>query len=347
MKGAQPEEIPQLLGSVLKEDEVWACTTCRSCMEHCPVYVDHVDKIIDLRRYKVLMEGQFPEELKTAFKGLETNSNPWGMGQSTRAEWIQDLGVPVLSELEDKSIDLLFFVGCLRSYDDRNRNVAQSMVKILKHLGVKFAILGAEEGCCGDPARRAGNEYLYQTLARTNMEVFNRYKIKNILTTCPHCYNTLKVEYPQLGFQADVIHHTDYLKQNIQNRRISLSNPIEKQITYHDPCYLGRYSGIYQSPRDILGSIKSLKLVEMKRSFRDSFCCGAGGSWMWLDEKIGERINLRRLKDALETKPDWITTACPFCVIMFTDAIKDNNMEETVKVWDIAEIVEMALFGEK
>jgi Fe-S oxidoreductase/nitrate reductase gamma subunit len=347
-KGMQAEDVPQLIGNVLKEEEVWACTTCRSCTEHCPVYVEHVDKILDLRRYKVLMEGQFPEELKVAFKGLETNSNPWGMGQSTRGEWISELDVPVLSEIQDKSIDLLFFVGCLRSYDDRNKNVAKAMVKILKHLGIKFAILGAEEGCCGDPARRAGNEYLYQMLAQTNIDVFRRYNVNKILTTCPHCYNTLKVEYPQLGFQADVIHHAEFLKKEIEAKRISMSSGLpDRRITYHDPCYLGRYSGIYEAPRDILRAAGSLDLVEMDRSRRDSFCCGAGGSWMWLDEKTGERINHRRLKDALETKPDWITTACPFCVIMFSDAVKDNDLEDRLKVWDIAEVVEMALFREK
>ena len=346
-KSGETGEVPGLVGSVVGEDEVWACTTCRSCMEHCPVYVEHVDKIMDLRRYKVLMEGQFPEELKVAFKGLETNSNPWGIGQSTRCDWAREIDVPCLSEMKDRNIDLLFFVGCLRSFDDRNKNVAQAMVRILKHLGVKFAILGTEEGCCGDPARRAGNEYLYQMLAQVNIETFNRYNINTILTTCPHCYNTLKVEYAQLGFEAEVIHHSQYLLEQIRQNRLSLPHAISKKITYHDPCYLGRYSGIYEPPRQVLQSMKGLEIREMERSRRDSLCCGAGGSWMWLDEKIGERINHYRLKDVLKVDSEWVSTACPFCVIMFTDAVKDNELEDHLKVWDIAEIVEMGLFGEK
>jgi Fe-S oxidoreductase len=343
--GTGPAEVSQLIGMAVQEDEVWACTTCRSCMEHCPVHIEHVDKVIDMRRYKVLMEGQFPEELKVAFKGLETNSNPWGLGQSTRAEWISELGVPVLSELEDKNVDWLFFVGCMRSYDDRNKNVALSMARILKHLGEKFAILGMEEGCCGDPARRAGNEYLYQMLAQTNIETFNKYNIKKILTTCPHCLNTLNVEYAQLGFQAEVVHHADFLASQIKNKRITLSHSIDKTITYHDPCYLGRYSNIYDAPRRVLDASVSLKRVEMDRSRQDSLCCGAGGSWMWMDEKTGERINHFRLKDILAKSPDGVTTACPFCVLMLTDAVKDNELDDQLKVWDIAEIVEMGLFG--
>ena len=345
--GTGPAEVPQLIGTAVQEDEVWACTTCRSCMEHCPVHIEHVDKVIDMRRYKVLMEGQFPEELKVAFKGLETNSNPWGLGQSTRCDWAREIDVPCLSEMDDKNIDLLFFVGCMRSYDDRNRNVALAMVRILKHLGVKFAILGVEEGCCGDPARRAGNEYLYQMLAQTNIETFNRYNIKKILTTCPHCLNTLKVEYAQLGYQAEVVHHADFLAEQIRAGRISLAHPVDKTITYHDPCYLGRYSNIYDSPRQVLDASPALKRVEMDRSRQDSLCCGAGGSWMWMDEKTGERINHFRLKDVLSKSPDGVSTACPFCVLMFTDAVKDNELDDKLKVWDIAEIVEMGLFGDR
>ncbi|MCK4758865.1 MAG: respiratory nitrate reductase subunit gamma, partial [Candidatus Aminicenantes bacterium] len=198
-KGNDPEDAPPLVGDVIQEDELWTCTTCRSCMDHCPVYVEHVDKILDMRRYQVLMESKFPEELTAAFKGLENNSNPWGMGRDGRVDWVKELDVPILSEIPGEKIDFLFFVGCLRSYDDRNKKVTESMTRILHHLGVKFAILGMEEGCCGDPARRVGNEYLYQILAQTNIETFKRYQINHILTTCPHCYNTLKVEYPQLG----------------------------------------------------------------------------------------------------------------------------------------------------
>ena len=346
-KGSELEEVPPLVGNVIQKDELWACTTCRSCMEHCPVYIEHIDKIVDMRRYQVLMESKFPEELTSAFKGLETHSNPWGMGRDARADWAEEMDVPILSENPAKDIEFLFFVGCIRSYDDRNKKVTESMTKILNHLGIKFAILGMEEGCCGDPARRVGNEYLYQILAQANIDTFKRYKIKKILTTCPHCYNTLMVEYPQLGFSCDVVHHTVFLQEAIQNSRIKLDTPLNKKLTYHDPCYLGRYSGIYKSPRDVLKSIRSLDFRETVHSQIDSLCCGAGGGWMWMDEKIGKRVNIHRLEDVLTTHPEWIATACPFCVTMFDDAIKDKGMEDKLKIWDIAEVVEQALFGEK
>jgi Fe-S oxidoreductase/nitrate reductase gamma subunit len=341
--GRQLEQTSAIVSSIIKEDVLWACTTCRSCMEHCPVYVEHVDKVVDMRRYQVLMESRFPEELTACFRGLEKNSNPWGLGYERRAEWVKEIDVPVLSELGGEEIDLLFFVGCIRSFDDRNKKVAVSMTRILNHLGIKFAILGMEEGCCGDPARRVGNEYLYQVLAQTNIETFRRYQIKRILTTCPHCYNTLKNEYSQLGFSCEVVHHTVFLQENIKKGYLKVNHPLIKKLTYHDPCYLGRYSGIYEPPRDVLKSIPSFSLKEMKRSRIDSLCCGGGGGWMWMDEKIGKRMNLQRLEDALETKAEWIATACPFCVTMFDEAIKDRNLEEDVKIWDIVELVEQAL----
>jgi Fe-S oxidoreductase len=289
------------------------------------------------------MESKFPEELTAAFKGLERNSNPWGLGADTRSEWIKELDVPIFSEIEPQEIEFLFYVGCIRSFDDRNKSVAAAMTKILNHLGTRYAILGMEEGCCGDPARRVGNEYLYQILAQANIETFNRYKIKKILTTCPHCLNTLKNEYRQLGFQAEVIHHASFLQDQIQKGNLKFKKTADQKITYHDPCYLGRYSEIYSPPREIIHAIPSSSLIEMKRSGSKSFCCGAGGGWMWMDEKIGKRINLARLEDALETDPDGIATACPFCVTMFHDAIKDKGIQDNVQIWDIAELVEKAL----
>lgn len=347
VKGAAPEETPPLTGSVIEEDELWTCTTCRSCMEHCPVFIEHVDKIVDMRRYQVLMESKFPQELTQVFKGLETNSNPWGIGRDARADWIRELEVPVMSEMSGEDIDYLFFVGCVRSFDDRNKKVTEAFVKILNHLGVKFAVLGVEEGCCGDPARRVGNEYLYQILAQTNIETFGRHNIKKILTTCPHCYNTLKNEYPQLGFSCEVVHHAEFLKENIRDKHLKLDHALAKKTTYHDPCYLGRYSGIYKSPRQVLKSIPSLDIREMKRSGIDSLCCGGGGGWMWMEENIGKRINIQRLEDALTVDPEWIATACPFCITMFDDAIKNKDMEDKLKIWDIAELVELSIFGEK
>jgi Fe-S oxidoreductase/nitrate reductase gamma subunit len=342
-QGKIGDESPALVGNVIPEDTLWACTTCRNCMEHCPVYVEHVDKIIDLRRYQVLMESKFPDELMEAFRGLEKNSNPWGLGFDARVDWLEDLDVPIFSENQGEPIDYLFFVGCIRSYDDRNKRVSKSFTKILNHLGIKYAILGTEEGCCGDPARRVGNEYLYQILAQTNIETFNRYKINKILTTCPHCYNTIKNEYPQMGFSCEVIHHAEFLSELIKSGHLKLNRSIPKKLTFHDPCYLGRYSGIYNAPREVLKSIPSLDMREMERSGKKSFCCGAGGGWMWMDEKIGKRINIQRLEDAMATDPDWIVTACPFCVTMFDDAIKNKDKQESLKVWDIAEIIEQAL----
>ena len=345
--GDKNENQPNLIGGgMIEEDTLWACTTCRSCMDHCPVYVEHVDKIVDMRRYQVLMESQFPEELTTAFKGLERNSNPWGLGHDMRADWIHELDVPIMADCQGEDIDLLFYVGCIRSYDDRNKKVAMAMTRILKHLGLKYAILGMEEGCCGDPARRVGNEYLYQILAQTNIETFQKYKIKNILTSCPHCYNTLKNEYPQLGFQAEVKHHATFIEEQIKSGALTLKNPLGKKMTYHDPCYLGRYAGIFEAPRAILRSIPSLQLQEMPKTKMDSFCCGAGGGWMWMDEKIGKRINIQRLEEAVTVNPEWIATACPFCVTMFDDAIKNTDRDNELKIWDIAELVALALFGD-
>jgi len=331
--------IPSLVGKVISEDVLWACTTCRSCMEHCPVFVEHVDKILDMRRYQVLMESQFPEELMTAFRGLEKNSNPWGLGMDTRADWVGEMNVPILAEMGSKEIDYLFYVGCIRSYDDRNKKVALAMIEILNHMGINFAILGMEEGCCGDPARRVGNEYLYQILAQTNIETFQKYNVQKILTTCPHCYNTLKNEYSQLGFSAEIYHHTTFLWDSLKEGRLKLKGSGVKSLTYHDPCYLGRYSDIFEPPRNILRSFPDLELREMKRSRADSLCCGAGGGWMWMDEKIGKRINIERLEDALECRCEGVATACPFCVTMFNDAIKDKELENDVRIWDIAELI--------
>ena len=332
-------EILPLVGKVIAEDVLWTCTTCRSCMEHCPVYVEHVDKIVDMRRYQVLMESKFPEELTTAFRGLEKNSNPWGLGFDTRADWVGEMNVPILSEIGGKEIDYLFFVGCIRSFDDRNKKVTQAMIKILNHLGVKFAILGLEEGCCGDPARRVGNEYLYQILAQANIDIFQKYNIKRILTSCPHCYNTFKNEYPQLGFSSEVLHHTTFLWESLKKGQLKLTENRIKTITYHDPCYLGRYNDIFEPPRNILRSLPHMDVREMKRSRADSLCCGAGGGWMWMDEKIGKRINIERLEDALATSCEGVATACPFCVTMFNDAIKDKALENDFQIWDIAELI--------
>lgn len=343
-KGMTVKDGPPLIGNIVEEDALWACTTCGSCVEHCPVFIEHVAKVIDMRRCQVLVESKFPEKLTLAFKGLERNSNPWGISRDSRPDWANELKVPLISEVDAKELEYLLYVGCLRSYDDRNKKVATAMTRILKHLGVKFAILGKEEGCCGDPARRVGNEYLFQVLAQANIETFKRYGVQRILTTCPHCYNTIKNEYAQYGFTSEVVHHAQFLSEKIREGRLKIGRALARRLTYHDPCYLGRYSGIYNEPRQVLRAIPRLSLKEMKRSRQDSFCCGGGGGWMWMDEKIGKRINIQRLEDALATDPEWIATACPFCITMFEDAVKNKNLEEEVKVFDLAELVAMALF---
>ncbi len=331
------EEEPTLVRAVVTEDEIWDCTNCMACMEVCPVAIEHVSKINEMRRYLVLMESNFPAEVQTVFKGMETNSNPWGIGMSTRADWAKNLGVKTLAE--DSDVDILFYVGCSGAFDDRYKKVSTAMVKILQAAGVKFGILGTEEGCCGDSARRIGNEYLYSMMAQQNIEVFNAYNVKKILVTCPHGYNTLKNEYSQFGGEFEVIHHTEFILDLIKRGRLKLKGDLDKTITYHDSCFLGRYNSIYDQPREILGAISNNDLVEMERNRRFAFCCGAGGGRMWMEEDRGDKINEIRTEEALSINPDIIATACPFCMTMFEDGLKAKNAEDKVKVLDIAEFV--------
>jgi len=326
-----------MIGEVVTADEIWDCTNCMACMEVCPVAIEHVDKLDDMRRYLVLMESNFPSEVQGVFRNMENNSNPWGMGMATRADWAKDLGVPILSENSD--VDILYYVGCAGSFDDRYKKVSTAMVKILQAAGVKFGILGTEEKCCGDSARRIGNEYLYQMMAQENIEIFKAYNVKRILTTCPHGYNTLKKEYPQFGADFEVFHHTEFILDLINKGKLKLSGELGKTVTCHDSCFLGRYNNIYEPPRQILGSIGNTRVVEMDRIGRTSFCCGAGGGRMWMEETRGEKINEVRTAEALAKNPDCIATACPFCMTMFEDGLKAKNAEEKVKVLDIAEFV--------
>jgi Fe-S oxidoreductase len=269
---------------------------------------------------------------------MENNSNPWGIGMATRADWAKDLGVKILSE-EPGEFDLLYYVGCAGSFDDRYKKVSRAMVKILQAAGINFAILGTEEKCCGDSARRIGNEYLFQMMAQENIEIFKQYNVKKILTTCPHGYNTLKKDYTQFGAEFEVIHHTDFIFDLIKNGRIKLKGDLPKTITLHDSCFLGRYNDIYESPREVIKSIPKTNLVEMERRRRTSFCCGAGGGRMWMEESRGKKINEVRTEEALRRNPDLIATACPFCLTMFEDGLKAKNADEQVKTLDIAELV--------
>lgn len=343
-QGTDQEE-KKLIGDVLSEDVIWSCTNCLACAMVCPVFIPCVDKFLEMRRYLVLMESRFPSEVQLVFRNMENNSNPWGVGLGLRAEWAKGLDVKTMAE--DKEVELLFWVGCAGSFDDRNKKVATSLVKILKAMGIKFSILGTEEGCCGDSARRMGNEYLYQTLVQANIEVLNGYEVKKILTMCPHCFNTLKNEYPQFGGNYKVMHYTQFLAESLRQGRLKLNKPIEKILTYHDSCYLGRANEVYEEPRQILKSIPGLKLVEMERNHIFSFCCGAGGGRMWMEEKLGTRINQMRTDQALRTGASLVATACPYCLTMIGDGLKEKELEEKMAAYDITELIVQALEEKK
>ncbi len=328
----------RLLDNFVTEQELWACTTCRACMEECPVNIEHVPAIVDMRRYLVLTESRFPEELTGTFKNLESNFTPWAFSHETRADWAKDLGVLTMAQTGGDGMDLLYWVGCAGSYDRRYQAVSRAMVRLLDAAGLRFAILGTEEKCNGDPARRAGNEYLAQMLIKENVETLNRYRVKKIVATCPHCYNTLKNEYPQFGGNYEVVHHTELLQQLAREGRLRALGASGATTTFHDSCYIGRYNGIYDQPRDLLKAAGA-RLVEMPRSRSRGFCCGAGGARMFMEEKEGRRVNIERTEEALRLNPNTIATACPFCMTMLTDGLKTKDAEERVRVRDVAEVL--------
>jgi len=327
-----------LLHNYVTKEELFACTTCMSCMQECPVNNEHVPTIVDLRRSLVLMESSFPQEVQVVFKNLETNFNPWAFPPSSRTEWAEGMDIPLISQNPDAEI--LFWVGCAGAFDARYKKVTVAFAKLLKKANVKFAILGNEEKCSGDSARRIGNEYLAQMLMKENVETLNRYNVKKIVTACPHCYNTIKNEYPQFGGKYEVYHHSEYLLNLIKQGKLKIARNKEARVTYHDSCYLGRYNDIYEQPREILKSISGIKLKEMSRNRSRGFCCGAGGGRMWMEEKEGKRVNIERTEEALALKPDMIATACPFCMTMLEDGLKDKESLDIVKIVDIAEILE-------
>lgn len=334
-------ELPALISeeSGITYDTVWACTTCSACVEACPVMIEHVDKIVDLRRSLVLMEGRMPPELQNTFTNWERQSNPWGMPADSRDAWAQELNVPRLADKPDA--EYLFYVGCAGSFNDRNKKISTALVKILQKAGVNFAILGKEELCNGETARRAGNEYLAKMMIDANIEVLKRYNVKKVITSCPHCFNTLKNEYPAFGFQAaEVLHHTDFINQLLRDGKIKVeARKDSTRIAFHDSCYLGRYNEIYEEPRQALSAIDGVELVEMPRNRTKGFCCGAGGARMWMEETIGKRVNIERTKEALQSKPDVIAAACPFCQVMLEDGVKAESSEKPIPVRDVAEII--------
>ena len=319
-------------------EEVWACTSCKACDEICPVNIEILDKILDMRRYLSLMESNFPPELGNAYRAMENQGNPWGMNQGERADWAKDLDVEVVDPGAAFNSEYLYWVGCAGSFDDKNKKVTQSMAQLLKRANIDVAILGPSEMCTGDSARRSGNEYLFQMLAMPNVEMLNGMGVKKIITQCPHCFNTLKNEYPQLGGNYEVIHHSELLEELIGSGALDMSNAtLDDRITYHDSCYLGRHNDVYMAPRKVVGSIKGVQVVEMPRNGTNGMCCGAGGARMWMEESIGTKVNDERAREAISTGATRVATACPFCYIMLDDGVKAAGVEEgSVKVADIA-----------
>ena len=347
-------ELPPLVGGMITQDELWSCTTCRACMTECPVFIEHVPKIVDMRRYLVLEESEFPPEVTPLFTNLERNGNPWQMRPDERLEWTSKLpfDIRVLADMDEgQEVDLLFWVGCMGALDQRNKKVIQNLAAILEESGLNWAILGPEESCTGDPARRIGNEYLFQMLAQQNAETINGYKdthkLKKIVTACPHCFNSLKNDYPAFGLNFEVIHHTQLIAKLLEEGKIKTGDGLDgTKITYHDPCYLGRYNDIYDAPRYVLNSLgnglKKVEFVEMPRNKSKSFCCGGGGGRMWMEEKIGTRVNQTRIQEAADTGAEVVAASCPFCVSMFEDGIKGKGLEGKIKVIELTELVQLS-----
>ncbi len=337
-------------GAVIDPDVLWSCTSCGACVQQCPVDIEHVDHIVDMRRYQVLIEANFPSELNGLFKGLENKGNPWNMSPSARMDWAKDLDFEVKQvgvDVEDlDEVDWLFWVGCAGAYEDRAKKTTRAVAELLDLAGVSFAVLGDGETCTGDPARRAGNEFVFQQLAMQNAEVFKETKVKKVVSTCAHCFNTLKNEYAEFGVELEVVHHTQLLNRLVREGRLT---PVadgaaaKKTLTYHDPCYLGRHNQVYTPPRELLNVIPNAELKEMPRNSERSFCCGAGGARMWMEEKLGERINLNRTTEAVETGADQIAVGCPFCRVMLSDGLTakqaDGSAREDVEVLDVAQLL--------
>ena len=341
--------MPEDGSAVIDPDVLWSCTTCGACVEQCPVDIEHVDHIIDMRRFQVLVESSFPSEAGTMLKNLESKGNPWGMNARARLDWTKglDFDVPVLGQDVEHlgEVDYLFWVGCAGALEDRAKKTTRAFAELLHIAGVKFAVLGEAEACSGDPARRLGNEFVFQMLAQANVETLNAAGADKtvIVATCPHCFNSLGREYPQLGGTYEVVHHTQLLDRLVQEGRLTPVTPIDQLVTYHDPCYLGRHNKVYTPPREVLASVPGLRTQEMHRCKERGFCCGAGGARMWMEEKIGKRVNVERVDEALGLDPDVVSTACPFCLVMLGDAVtakqQDGSAREDVEVLDVSQLM--------
>jgi Fe-S oxidoreductase len=326
-----------LVGDVIHDNVLWACTMCRWCVDACPVFIEHVPKITDMRRFLVLSESRFPAELQPAFRNMESNGNPWQMSWQTRADWAADLGVRLMSDVREA--EYLYWVGCYGSFDERNKKVARAFVKLMQAAQVDFAILGNEERCTGEPARRLGHEYLYQTLAQGNVETLKQYRFQTIVTACPHCFNTIKNEYPDFDGHFRVIHHSQLLDDLVGSGRLRVARDQTDRITYHDACNLGRYNDVYDEPRRVLASLTQGPVVEMELSRSRGFCCGGGGGRVLMEEHEGRRVNQVRVEQAMEVNPDILASACPFCLTMFEDGVKAKEVGDRIKTRDIAEVL--------
>jgi Fe-S oxidoreductase len=339
-----------LVNNYVTQEELWACTTCGACVEECPVLIDHLTSIIEMRRHLTMMESAFPQELNVVFRNLENNESPWAFGADARNEWIDEFKTETEKEgIENKlvklsntgtaeNLDIVFWVGCAGAFDQRYRIVTKSVAKILSKAGITFGVLGNEEKCNGDTARRLGNEFLAQQFIQQNIETFNKYKIRKIVTACPHCFHSLNNEYPKFGIELNVIHHTDFIYELIKNKKIIPSKKIDSALTFHDSCYLGRYNNIYNQPRNIINSVTKGSFYELKRNKKNGFCCGAGGGRMFMEETEGKRVNIERTEDIINSNADTVCTACPFCMTMLSDGLKSLEKSDTVKIKDIAEI---------
>ncbi len=331
---------PDMITEVATEAAVWGCTTCGWCEEGCPVAIEHIQRIVDMRRYQVLMESKFPSEATGAFKGIENQGNPWGLAAEKRADWAAGLEIPEMAGVENPAdLDVLYWVGCAGSFDERNQKVSRAFSALMKQAGVRFAILGREETCTGDPARRLGNEYLYATVAAQNVETLNRYKPKRIVTQCPHCFHNLKNEYPDFGGNYTVLHEAEFLAELVRAGRLKPKQVLKARVTYHDPCYMARHNRQWDGARATLRAIPGAELTDVEQSRNRTFCCGAGGGCMWKEEHEGSRINQKRLDQLSEAKPECLAVGCPFCMTMIEDAVKSRSLEETIRVRDLSELV--------
>ncbi len=345
LSGSTEGVVESLVPSIIDPDVLWSCTSCGACTEECPVDIEHVDAIIDMRRYEVMMESRFPSEAGLLLRNIENQGDPWGLGNSKRTEWLSalDFEVPIIEDTIPEDIEYLYWVGCAGSLDERGRKQVESTARMLHRAGVTFGILGPREACTGDPARRMGNEYLFQEMAKANIETLNSVGTKKIVASCPHCFNTIKNEYPSLGGNYEVIHHAELLTHLMKVGRLRPGFNYKGTVTYHDPCYLGRHNRVIMEPRQVLAGIPGVTQVEMGRCREKGFCCGAGGARMWMEENIGKRVNMERTNEALATGADIISTACPFCMIMLDDAVKANGKGDEVSVVDISQMIEKSI----